>query len=125
ERLGGLRAIGVLRHEAGPCSLSRLAYPDLAVRMQAATTSGRHGRMTRALKKACVRLAAVRVNATVACDDPVPCGLALLHRGRVLQRRSVELVPVELDDDLVAVVDEGDRTAERRSGTDMTDHEAH
>ncbi len=77
-----------------------------------------------AVEQAGVGRATVGMDAAVAGDDLLPGRLALGEGGRVGERRAVELVGVEVDDDLVAVLDEGDRAAQRRFGADMADHQA-
>src|SRR5688572_31212523 len=93
--------------------------------MQTAATGGRNRRVTCTVEQAGVRRAAVGVDAAVISDRLGPGRLALLVDGRVAQRRAVELVLVEIGYDLVAVLYERDRAAERRFRSDVADDEAH
>ena len=50
--------------------------------------------------------------------------LRFAERCRIGQRRAVEFIAVEVDDDLVAILDERDRAADRRFRADVADDEA-
>ena len=68
--------------------------------------------------------AAIRMNAAIVGHHLFPGGLALLENGRIEQLRAIELVLVQIRDDLVAVVNKGDRPAKRGFRADMADDEA-
>ena len=57
-------------------------------------------------------------------DDFLPGGLALGVDRRIGQDGAVEVVLVQVDYDLVAVLDQGDRPTQSRFPADMIDHEA-
>src|SRR6516164_880831 len=118
-------AVLIPRHKARPLCLTRLAHPDLAVWMLTAAAGGRNRRVTRAVEQARVRGAAIGVDAAMICDRLVPGRLAPVVDGSIAQRRAIDLALVEIDQDLVAVLDERDRTAERGFRTNVADDEAY
>src|SRR5262249_30382067 len=113
------------RHKAGALCLARLTHPDLAVWMQTAAAGSGNGRKTRAVEQTGVRRAAVGVDPAVICDRLVPGRLAPIVDGRIIERRAIDLALVEIDHDLVAVLDERDRTAECGFRTNVADDEAY
>ena len=121
--LGHVKPVLVPRHEAGPLGLARFAYPDLAIGMQAATPGGWNSRVACPVEQARVGHAAIGMNAAIAGDRLVPGGPALSVRGRIAQCRAIELVLVQIYDNFIAVLDEGDRAAERGFWTDVADDE--
>src|ERR1700722_14436175 len=103
---------------------SRLAHPALAVGMKSPAALGRHGAGARPVQQAGVRDAAIGVDAAIAGDDLVPGRLAPGAGVGIGERRAIDLALVEVDHDLVAVLDEGDRAAEGCFRADMADDEA-
>ena len=99
----------ILRHEARARGFAGVAHPDLAVRMQAAAAGGGNGREPRAVQQPGVGDAAVRMQAAIGSHHLVPGRLARLQNGRIRKLRAIEFVLVEIGDDFVAVLDEGDR----------------
>src|SRR6476620_7251356 len=65
------------------------------------------------------------MDAAIVCDHLGPSRFSLLVDCKVAQRRAVELVLVEVGYDLVAVLDERDRAAERGLWPDMADDKTH
>src|SRR5580704_17173316 len=113
-----LRSMFVAQHEPRSVGGSRIAHPDLPVRMQSPAARGRYGAGPRPVQQAGVRCAAIGVNAAIAGDNLVPGSLAFGAGAGVGEGRAIDLAPVEIDDDLVAVFDEGDRTAQGGFRTD-------
>jgi hypothetical protein len=105
---------------SGSC-FAWLAYPDLSVGVQTGTAGGGNGGEPRAMQQAGVRVAAIRVDAAIISHHLLPSRLALLEDGRIGQRRAVELVLVQIRDDLVTVLNEGDGAAKGGFRTDMAD----
>src|SRR5262245_46217112 len=93
--------------------------------MQAAAARRRHCGMSGAVKQAGVSLTAVRVDAAVVADHLFPGGPTRLVDGRISQRGAVQLVPVQVDHDLVAVFDQGYRAAEGRFRSHVTNDQTY
>ena len=68
------------------------------------------------MQQAGVRVAAIRVDAAIISHHLRPSRLARLEDGRIGQRRAVELVLVQIRDDLVTVLNEGDGPPRAASG---------
>ena len=64
------------------------------------------------------------MGAAVVGDLPLPGGFTCGVRLRVRQLRAVQFVLLDIDDDLVPVFDESDRSADRGLRSDMSDDEA-
>src|ERR1700736_1435295 len=114
----------VLWHEARQGCLARLAHPDFAIRVQTRTAGGRNGGEPRAVQQAGVGVAAGRVDAAVSSPPLFPDTSALLENGRICQRDAVELVLIQIRDDLVTVLNEGDGPAKAGFRADVADDEA-
>ena len=84
--------------------------------METAAALRRHRHVARAVQQARVGDAAIRMRAAIGANSRLPGGLAGGKGRGGLQRGAIEGVGVEIGDDFVAVLDEGDRTAERRLG---------
>src|SRR4029078_12597659 len=97
----------VAQLEAGRFRRTRVAHPDLAVGMEAATARGGHRGGARAMEQAGVGHAAIGMDAAVAGDDLVPRRLAPRADRGIGQRRAVELAGVEIDNYLVPLLDQG------------------
>ena len=92
--------------------------------MQTTSLRGRHGVEPGTVEQAGVRLTAVGVDTAILCNSLRPRVLSLLRGSRVAERGAIQLVLVQIDDNLVAVFNECDRTTQRCFGADMTDHKA-
>ena len=67
----------------------------------------------------------VGVHPGVRVDGGLPERATRGHHGRIVQLDAVEPVRVDVDHDGVAVLDEGDGSAEQGLGRDVADHQAH
>ena len=76
------------------------------------------------MEQAGIGSAAIGMNAAIAGDNFFPSRFALGVGGAVGKRSAVDLVLVEVDDDLIAIFDEGDRAAECGFRTDVADDKA-
>src|SRR5229473_7345164 len=99
----------VADREARSVCASWLPNPNLTIRMQTTSLRGRHGVEPGTVEQAGVGLAAIGMDAAIVLHDLLPSRLALGERGGIRERRAIELVRIEVGDDLVAILDEGDR----------------
>ncbi len=99
------RAVLVLRREAGPFGQPLFAHPDLPVGMQAGAAGCRNGREPRPMQKPRIGNAAVGMEPPIGRDHFLPGSFAFGEHGRIGKLRAVELVLVEVDDDLIAILD--------------------
>src|SRR5262245_8705588 len=120
---GGSRTVFITGHEVRLFWEARLAYPNLTVGMQTTAPRCRDGGMAGPVQQAGVGFTAVRVDTAVAGDHLFPGDLARLVDGSVGQCRAIDFVRVQVDHNLIAVLDEGDRAAEGRFRADVTDNE--
>src|SRR6478609_10689647 len=119
-----LRPVLVFRHKTRPGGFTRLAHPDLAIWVQTAAAGGRNGGEPRAMQQASIGNPAVRVQAAMIGHHLVPGRLARLENARIRKRRAVEFILVQVCNNLVTVLNEGDRSAKAGFRADMTDDEA-
>ncbi len=110
--------------EARSVCASRFPNPNLPVRMQPPSLRGRHGVEPGTVEQAGVRLAAVGMGTAIIRNSFRPRVLSLLPGSRVAEHGAIQLVLVQIDDDLVAVFNECDRTTQRCFGADMTNDQA-
>src|SRR5258708_29801071 len=114
----------VADREARSVCASWLPNPNLTIRMQTTSLRGRHGVEPGTVEQAGVRLTAVGVDTTILCNGLRPRVLSLLPGSCFAKRGAIQLVLVQIDDDLIAVFNECDRTTQRCFGADMTNNKA-
>ena len=77
--------------------------------MHAGPLHRRHRRTAHPVQQPRVSITNRRVRAAIGVDSRLPRLAARLHHGGVIQLRTVQLVAVQVDDDLIAILEQPDR----------------
>ena len=112
----------VVWREVGGRGVPQVAHPHGAVWVQSRASDGGHCHVSRTLQQACIGDGQAWVETPIACNHLVPSGFAGMMNDRVVQRRTVDLVGVEIHEDLVAILNQCDRPAKRRFRPHMANH---
>jgi len=110
DNIGGggaeLGAVAICWLKSRNVRIPGVSDPDLTVGMKTAAPGSRYSSVACPVQQACMCRAAIGVRAAMIGDFPVPASHPGLANCAVIQCRTIQLVCVQVDDDLIAVFNE-------------------